>query len=246
MAGRVYAKLDNRAGLDGYTVLLVRTEPLRFLSYIAIPMESPIKDSFHRIRRLRRAELPVDTTDLARYLVGKTLVRDLPEARLSGRIVETEAYPIGDVTGHAYRGRTRAKNSLFLERGHAYVYLAYGTAWMLNVSSEENEIGGGVLLRGLEPIEGIAVMQKNRGSLDLRDLTRGPGRLAAALLINKSLDGTDMCAAGSVLWLGTEAKEPGAIGITTRIGLSREMHRKLRFFERGNRYVSGPAGLLRL
>jgi DNA-3-methyladenine glycosylase len=197
------------------------------------------------IRILRRSELPVDTTELARYLVGKTLVRDLPAGRLSGRIVETEAYPIGDVTGHAYRGHTRANNSLFLERGHAYVYLAYGSAWMLNVSSEENEVGGGVLLRAIDPFEGIALMEKNRGVAILRNLTRGPGRLAAALAINKSLDGVDMCARGSALWLGTEAQPVGAIGMTTRIGLSREMHRKLRFYERNNPYVSGPAGLLK-
>lgn len=198
-----------------------------------------------RIARLRRADLPIDTTELARYLVGKTLVRELPAGRLSGRIVETESYPVGDVTGHAYRGRTRANNSLFLKRGHAYVYLAYGSAWMLNVSSEENETGGGVLLRAIEPLEGIALMQKNRGITDLRDLARGPGRLAAALLINKSLDGVDMCAKASPLWLGREAQPVGSVGATTRIGLSRETHRELRFFERNNRYVSGPAGLLR-
>lgn len=198
-----------------------------------------------KIRRLRRAELPIDTVKLARYLVGKTLVRELPRGRLSGRIVETEAYPIGDVTGHAYRGRTRANNSLFLEQGHAYVYLAYGSAWMLNVSSEEKDTGGGVLLRAIEPLEGITQMERNRGVTTARDLTRGPGRLAAALLIDKSLDGLDMCDPASPLWLGGETQSVSAIGVTTRIGLSREMHRPLRFFERDNRYVSGPAALLR-
>ena len=198
------------------------------------------------IRLLRRADLPVDTTELARYLVGKTLVRETPQGRLSGRIVETEAYPIGDVTGHAYRGHTRANNSLFLERGHAYVYLAYGSAWMLNVSSEETKVGGAVLLRGLEPVEGIPLMKKNRGNVEARDLTRGPGRLAEALRIDKGLDGVDMCAANGALWLGREIQPVGEIGVTTRIGLSRERYRKLRFFERNNRFVSGPAVLLRL
>lgn len=198
-----------------------------------------------KVRPLRRAELPVDSAQLAKYLIGKTLVRELLGGRLSGRIVETEAYPIGDVTGHAYRGRTRANNSLFLERGHAYVYLAYGSAWMLNVSSEEEGIGGGVLLRAIEPLEGIRQMERNRGVANTRDLTRGPGRLAAALLIDKGLDGVDMCDPGSPLWLGTETQSVSALGVTTRIGLSREMHRPLRFFERNNRYVSGPAALLR-
>jgi DNA-3-methyladenine glycosylase len=198
-----------------------------------------------RIRRLRRAELPIDTVALARYLVGKTVVHDLPEDRLSGRIVETEAYPIGDAAGHAYRGHTQAKNSLFLERGHAYVYFAYGSAWMLNISSERQGIGGGVLVRAIDPLEGVAQMEKNRGVSTLRDLTRGPGRLAAALRIDKSLDGIDLCSPQSPLWLGAAVQRVGTIGVTTRIGLSREMHRKLRFFERGNRFVSGPAKLLR-
>lgn len=208
-------------------------------------MRTPRENSPLEIRRLSRVELPIDTGRLARYLIGKTLVRELPDRRLSGRIVETEAYPIGDVTGHAYRGRTRANKSLFLERGHAYVYLAYGSAWMLNVSSEADGMGGGVLLRAIEPLEGIAAMEKNRGVAAPRDLTRGPGRLAAALVIDKSLDGLDMCAKGSPLWLGAAVQRVGAIGVTTRIGLSREMHRELRFFERNNQYVSGPAHLLR-
>jgi DNA-3-methyladenine glycosylase len=198
-----------------------------------------------RIHRLRRAELPIDTVALARYLVGKTVVHDLPEGRVSGRIVETEAYPIGDAAGHAYRGHTQAKNSLFLERGHAYVYFAYGSAWMLNISSERQGIGGGVLVRAIDPLEGVAQMEKNRGVSTLRDLTRGPGRLAAALRIDKSLDGVDLCSPQSSLWLGAAVQRVGAIGVTTRIGLSRETHRKLRFFERGNPFVSGPAKLLR-
>jgi DNA-3-methyladenine glycosylase len=111
---------------------------------------------------LPRAELPVDTVALARYLIGKILVREMAEGVASGRIVETEAYVVGDAAGHAYRGMTRRNRSLFLERGHAYVYLAYGTAYMLNVSSETAGIGAGVLIRALEPVEGIPIMQRNR------------------------------------------------------------------------------------
>ena len=104
---------------------------------------------------LARAELPIDTAALARYLIGKLLVRELPEGVASGRIVETEAYVIGDAAGHAYRGMTPRNRSLFLERGHAYVYLAYGISYMLNVSSEAAGIGAGVLIRALEPLEGV-------------------------------------------------------------------------------------------
>ena len=80
---------------------------------------------------LARSELPIDTVSLARYLIGKELVRELPEGVASGRIVETEAYVVGDAVGHAYRGMTRRNRSLFLERGHAYIYLAYGSSCML-------------------------------------------------------------------------------------------------------------------
>ena len=108
---------------------------------------------------LARSELPIDTEALARYLIGKVLVRELPEGVASGRIVETEAYVVGDAAGHAYRGMTARNRSLFLERGHAYVYLAYGISWMLNVSSELPGIGAGVLIRALEPLEGIPIMR---------------------------------------------------------------------------------------
>ena len=89
-----------------------------------------------RIRRLRRAELPVDTVELARYLIGKTLVHDLPKGRLSGRIVETEAYPIGDAACHAFRGQTPRNRSLFLAHGHSYIYFTYGSCWMMNVRAK--------------------------------------------------------------------------------------------------------------
>ena len=110
-------------------------------------------------RSLFRSELPIDTISLARYLIGTVLVRELPEGVASGRIVETEAYVVGDAAGHAYRGMTRRNRSLFLEHGHAYVYLAYGSSYMLNVSSEMPGIGAGVLVRALEPLGGIPIMR---------------------------------------------------------------------------------------
>src|SRR5579863_2217639 len=134
-----------------------------------------------RIRRLRRPELPTDTIDLARYLIGKTLVHDLPRVRLSGRIVETEAYPVGDQAGHAFGGFTPSRTSLFLPHGYAYVYFTYGSCFMMNVSSEESGIGAGVLVRALEPLEGVRFMQRRRGRARLLDLARGPGRLAQAM-----------------------------------------------------------------
>jgi DNA-3-methyladenine glycosylase len=193
---------------------------------------------------LVRSELPIDTASLARYLIGKLLVRELSEGVASGRIVETEAYVVGDAAGHAYRGMTPRNRSLFLEPGRAYVYLAYGVSYMLNVSSEAPGIGAGVLIRALEPLDGLPVMRRNRGVERLRDLARGPGRLAAALRIDRSLDGLDLCREGP-LWLGRDDHEPGEIGRSVRIGISRDANRLLRFYRRGSPFVSGPQSLNR-
>lgn len=191
---------------------------------------------------LARAKLPVDTESLARYLIGKTLVRDLPEGVVTGIIVETEAYVIGDAAGHAFRGMTKRNRSLFLERGHAYVYLAYGVSYMLNVSSEEAGTGAGVLIRAIEPREGIAIMRRNRRTERLRDLARGPGRLAAALRIDVALDGIDLCQKGP-LWLAGNDAHSGEVGESVRIGITREADRLLRFYLRDNPFVSGPKSL---
>jgi DNA-3-methyladenine glycosylase len=190
-------------------------------------------------RRLARSELPVDTAALARFLIGKVVVRETPEGLVSGVVVETEAYVVGDAAGHAYRGVTPRTRSLFLEPGRAYIYLSYGRSYMLNVSSEPAGIGAGVLIRALEPREGVAIMQRNRRTERLRDLTRGPGRLAQALDIGPWANGLDLCQPGP-LWLAHGDGDPEDIGQGARIGLSREVERPLRFYVRGNRFVSGP------
>jgi DNA-3-methyladenine glycosylase len=203
---------------------------------------------------LDRAELPVDTAQLARFLIGKMVVRVLAEGVAGGRIVETEAYVIGDSAGHAYRGMTPRNRTLFLERGHAYVYLAYGTSFMLNVSSETSGVGAGVLIRAIEPTDGIRIMERNRNTERLRDLARGPGRLSAALGIDLRLDGIDLCRTGP-LWLGSDGQASGdqapgdqvsgEIGQSKRIGITRASERLLRFYARGNWFVSGPQALNR-
>ena len=193
-------------------------------------------------RPIARSELPSDTVALARYLIGQRVVRETPHGVMSGRIVETEAYPPGDAAGHAFRGETPRKRALFLERGHAYVYFAYGVVWMLNVSSEAAGVGAGVLIRALEPLEGAWIMQRNRGVETLRDLARGPGRLAAALDIDRRLDGIDLCQTGP-LWLAHDPGEAPETGVSTRIGLTKEADRPLRFFARGSLFVSGARSL---
>jgi DNA-3-methyladenine glycosylase len=206
------------------------------------------------IRRLHRSQLPVGTVELARYLIGKIVVRDLPELRMAGRIVETEAYPPNDPAAHHYRGPTLRTQPMFLQRGHAYIYFSYGNHFMLNVSAEVPGVGGGILIRALDPLEGIAEMERMRGTDRLYDLTRGPGRLAQALHIDRAVNGIDLCAPGP-LWLGELAspRDPGAekldldrdarMGVSRRIGITKAAHRLLRFYERGSRFVSGTSRL---
>jgi DNA-3-methyladenine glycosylase len=189
-------------------------------------------------RHLRRGELPVDTAALAQFLIGKTLVHEHPAGRMSGRIIETEAYVIGDAACHAFRGLTPRNRALFLDRGHAYVYFIYGCWHALNVSGETPGVGAGVLLRAIEPLEGVDLMRGRRGVRRDVDLARGPGRLASALDIDRRFNGLDLCSNGP-LWLGAALRPPGRIGRSRRIGISRETERKLRFFERDNPYVSG-------
>ena len=196
-------------------------------------------------RRLLRADLPVDTVQLARYLVGKVIVHDTTKGRLSGRIVETEAYPVGDAAGHAFRGMTPRNSTLFLERGHEYVYLAYGVSFLLNVTSEKAGVGAGVLLRAIEPLDGLELMDNARRRKQWADIGRGPGRLTKAMKVDLRHDGLDLCNASSPLWLAATARETGSIGKSVRIGLTHGTDRLLRFYERGNEHISWPKKLLK-
>jgi len=186
--------------------------------------------------------MPADTVALARWLIGRIVVRRTPKGTMSGRIVETEAYLHNDAACHAFRGMTPRNRSLFLERGYAYVYIAYGTSFMLNCTSGTSGIGAGVLIRALEPLAGAALMEKHRGTDKARDLTRGPGRLAQALAIDLKLDGHDLCRRGP-LWLGSDGQAPGTIGVSKRIGITKNAEPLLRFYVKGNRFVSGPKAL---
>ena len=195
------------------------------------------------IRPLRRPELPADTVKLARFLIGKVVVHDLPAGRLSGRIVETEAYPPGDPAGHHFRGPTPRIRSMYLAPGHAYIFFNYGAHFMLNVVSEPAGIAAAILIRALEPLDGIELMQHHRRTSELLNLTTGPGRLASAFQIDRRHDGLDLCAPGP-LWLGKTRRPTGPIGKTVRIGISRAADHLFRFYERGNAFVSGPKRLL--
>jgi DNA-3-methyladenine glycosylase len=201
---------------------------------------------------LVREELPVDTVELARFMIGKCLVHDTGQGRVSGRIVETEAYPIGDSTGYAYPGLRAHNAPLFSAPGHAYVRLVYGVSYTLNMSAEAEGEGAAVLLRAVEPLDGVPLMQSRRPGAKHADLARGPGRLCAAFAIGPEQDGADLC--GGSLWIGrlnglnglnaADAPSGARVAATKRIGLSREMHALLRFYEPGSAFVSGPKRLL--
>jgi len=188
--------------------------------------------------RLARRALPIGTVALARFLVGQVLVHTHRGQRLAGRIVETEAYPPGDPTGYARPGLTTSNSPLFGPRGTGYVRMVYGTCLTLNLAAEEAGVGAAVLIRALEPIEGLEAMQRHCPAVRRVDLTRGPGRICAALGIGRELSGTDLCTSDR-LWL-ERGGVPPSIRVSTRIGLSRDQHRRLRFLERGSAFVSVP------
>jgi DNA-3-methyladenine glycosylase len=186
--------------------------------------------------------VPSDTVELARALLGKVLVREFSGGTAAGRIVETEAYLQNDPACHAFRGMTPRNRALFLEHGHAYVYLCYGTSYMLNVSSEAGGIGSGVLLRALEPMFGTEHMQRNAGHVKLTNLTRGPGRLSAALRVDLRHNGLNLFT-DEQLWIGSDGHKIESVGESVRIGLTKGAEERLRFFVPGSRYLSGPRRL---
>ena len=165
------------------------------------------------------------------------LLRTTAEGRCGGRIVETEAYPLEDPSSHAFRGPTPRCGSMFLRHYHAYVYRIYGRSLCLNISSEGAGEGAAILIRAIEPLEGIELMQRRRGTQRLRDLARGPGRLTQALAIGMELDGIDLDTHPGLHI--EEGSPPEAIAVSRRIGLTKAADWPMRFFIPGDRFVSG-------
>jgi DNA-3-methyladenine glycosylase len=186
--------------------------------------------------------LPRNCESLARFLIGKILVSSIGGKRTAGRIVEVEAYLTGDPASHAFHGMTRRNAAMFTERGHAYVYRIYGTSWCLNVSSGAAGTGEAILIRALEPLDGVATMRSRRPGVSDRNLLRGPGRLCEGLGVTGADDGIDLCEARAAVRLFDDGARP-RIGVSRRIGLTRAAERELRFYERGSAWLSGPAGL---
>jgi DNA-3-methyladenine glycosylase len=183
---------------------------------------------------------------VARLVLGKLLVRRTRDALLVGRIVEVEAYiGNGDPAAHAAAGRTARNAVLFGPAGHAYIYFIYGMHNCLNISCEREGQAGSLLIRALEPLEGLAQMAALRGlspHAPRRLLTSGPGRLCQAFGLTRAThNGVDLLSEDSDLQLRDDSYKTLDILTTTRIGITKAAERPLRFFVAGNRCVSGPA-----
>lgn len=194
-------------------------------------------------RPLPRSFFDAPPEQVARLLLGKILVRRGAGGQLAGRIVETEAY-LGehDAAAHAASGRTARNAVLYGPSGQAYVYNIYGLHSCINVSCLPEGVPGCVLLRALEPLQGIPGMRRNRGlsgSAGIHQLTSGPGKLCQALGITRAKDnGLDLTGAAGRLGLVEDDFQCGEIRVTPRIGISKAADWPLRFFIAGNPCVS--------
>lgn len=171
--------------------------------------------------RLSRSFFARPTLSVARDLIGCRLVRRLDGQRLSGAIVEAEAY-IGeaDQACHCRHGRTPRNAVMFGKPGVAYVYFTYGMHWMFNIVTESEGIAAAILIRALEPLQGVERMRRHRNRDDLKALCSGPARLTQALRIDGRDNGVDLCARGAAIWIEA-GEQPGArrIGRSPRVGV---------------------------
>ncbi len=188
--------------------------------------------------------------EVAAALLGQKLVRVLDGRLLSGLIVETEAYGDGDTPDMACHGNRANKGQptprtavMFGPPGHAYVYFTYGMHWMFNIVTGRTGQANAVLIRALEPVEGIEWMQQQRGGRPLTALTNGPAKLAQALAMDHSCHGANLCDPHGVIWIeSTTAVDPAHIGTGPRIGLGQTPEPWLslpwRYWLKGNPFVS--------
>ncbi len=183
------------------------------------------------------------TEVVAKDLVGKKLVRTIrnnkKHFRLAGIIVETEAYGYSDdLASHAYVGPTDRNKVMFGNVGRAYVYFTYGNHFCLNVSARRSKVeAGAILIRGIEPVEGIELMRQFRPVDDIFSLTSGPGKLTQALNITSSLNGTDMTNPESEIYIEF-GKRPKRIVTTPRIGITRSLDKEWRFVDPSSPFIS--------
>ncbi|MCX8192756.1 MAG: DNA-3-methyladenine glycosylase [Nitrososphaeria archaeon] len=190
-------------------------------------MENPTKEFYAR-----------DPALVARELLGKILIRRLNRFFLTSKIVETEAYyGENDPASRARGGRKRFNELMFLDVGRTFIYMVHGN-WLLNIVAHPVGEAGAVLIRAVEPLEGIKIMMKNRKVKNIYSLTNGPGKLTKALAITKELNGVDVTDRESILFIISGVGELFEVESTHRIGVKRDLPEKLRFYIRGNKFVS--------
>ncbi len=177
-----------------------------------------------------------DTLSLARQLLGCTLVHNSPDGLTAGIIVETEAYLHNDPACHAYRKKTPRNAAMFENAGISYVYFIYGVYHCFNIVSGQKDTGEAVLIRALEPVDGIELMQQRRGTTQLKNLCSGPGKLVTAMGINRNFNFLPVYS--QHFYCLPPKDENPEIVTTTRIGITRGADLLYRFYLKGNQFVS--------
>ncbi len=191
------------------------------------------------MKTITRSFLQQNTVVVAEKLLGLVLVSHVKGKFVSGRIVETEAYcGLIDPASHAYIGQTKRNAALFGPVGHAYVYLIYGLHTCLNVVSHLKNESGGVLIRAVEPLEGIDIMHERRGNVKQRDLTNGPGKVGQAFGISLADNHVDLTKNTNHLYLLNDPRYESVTKATKRVGITKNADVLWRFIIPGNQWVS--------
>lgn len=190
-----------------------------------------------KIRKLDRSFYNRPTLDVAIDLLGKVLIYKPNRKKLSGRLVEVEAY-IGenDPGCHAYRGKTPRNSIMYGPPGYLYVYFTYGNHYLLNLVTEKEGFPAAVLLRAMEPLDGIPIMLRNRGVHDIENIASGPGKLAKALSITTKQYGLDVT--GDIFYLVDDGFKPADIWCSPRIGLTNGGESHWRFYINSSKHIS--------
>lgn len=176
---------------------------------------------------------------VAKELIGKYIFRVIGSKLLSGIIVETEAYTgRNDPAAHSYKGKTPRNAVMFGEGGAAYVYFTYGNHFCFNAVTCREGTPSAVLIRAAEPVDGVELMKKNRGTGDLYNLASGPGKLTCAFMIDRSLNGASL--QGNEIYIAGKVSGSRKIEImkSKRIGISKNTEKLYRFFEKNSMFVS--------
>ena len=188
------------------------------------------------MKKLSREFYLRDTIVVAKDLLGKYLVYNQNGNTLIGMIVESEAYKGNDPASHAYSGKTERNSAMFMQGGHLYVYLTYGIHYCANIVTESEGYASAVLIRAVEPLEGIEVMKKNRKISDINNLTSGPAKFCQAFGITTQQNKLDLTL--DTIFCAESDIKNFKINRSGRIGVTKATEKLWRFFIKDNNYVS--------